>query len=404
MSNVFDKVPGHFSGLNEDDFKQFYGPSTDLIANQIGDMYYQSEFFGEQSLSHRQLSNWLGGFCLYNMSSTSYRFWSDTDELVDELPWSMAVWRLMHILPLGHAFADYSFKINPSVSWNPVLQPAINGMKVKGSNRSLNANSISQAIFHKLFPEYFEGHSPMFLFALLDCFSEKPNNDNPFYVSIRNAIRATLIDNPYPIPFFWHRFILQFLSRSETDIADYQSSLSSNAKEHIFSPNNEKPKAPINRQNETSSLAPTTSLQKIAGSIDFTNITNPNYNEIDGLLQELGEQIRKRIDSGDFPLNGPNAFAHKVEERFFLSYPHSIEKIRELLGSAVEFDVLDRFLQKLSLILIRDATINARNRIVDIELAELHVDFVPVFFKDYKDIVNNDSVQLKEQTSSEPIK
>lgn len=430
MATVFDKVSPHFSGLEENYFNEFFQPSSDLVASQIGDLYRQNRYFGAPTLSHQQLAFWAGQYAMYSVSNTSYRFWADSDSYNDDLPWKLALWRLMHVLPLGHAFSDYAFRINDLLSWNPLQKPAGRGMEVKGSNRPLYGNCISQGLFHKLFPEYFDEPSAMFLNALLDAFSPAPNRDNPFYIAIRNALRVTIIKSPYPIPFFWHKFIVQFLSKSEIDLANYIASTTVTNEPSLFSIKqidemnaaNIEPQLPsvpipepVENKTEQSNNSFTSQIENVKNSdsitvpaaenlvmeTNFSEIESPDYGHITKLLHEIGLLVCEKVESGSFPVNAPSAFGHKIDDRFFISYPAGINKIQSLLNDRVDVDTLDTFLRSLTIIIVRDAMLTRPSgNVVDIKLAELHRQFVPAFFPDHESLPNNPNIRIVELESA----
>lgn len=407
-NNVFNVVLPKFSGLEESFFEDTFGPSRTVVQNQIGDLFIQNRFNDEHTLSHAQLTIWLGQYAMYSIPNTSYRFWADTSAYTDDLPWKLAVWRLIHILPIGHAFANHAFKINDLTSWNPLQQPACRGIEVKGSNRPLYPNTISQGLFHKLFPDYFESESPMFISALLDVFAPSPNRDNPFYIAVRNTIRITLIKSPYPIPYFWHQFILSFLSQSETDLKMYRdkdksfsngfddlqplTDTVSGAHTDIKLPPNTEQSVPTKPSGESASPLLHTLLQDI--NLDVSD--NPDYDKITALLNEIGSLVSQKIDSGDFPINAPGAFAHKINNKMYINYPTGIQRIHSLLGDAISAEQLEQFFINLALIVLRQGLVSTNSGIVkDIELAELHSQFVSVFFPDSENLPNNPNIQIR---------
>lgn len=431
MTTVFDTVSPHFSGFEEHYFNETFQPSANKIEKQMGDLFGQNRFYGAPTLSHQQLSCWLGQYAMYSIPNTSFRSWADSDSYNDDLPWKLAVWRLLHILPLGHAFSDTSFRINDLLSWNPLQQPATKGMEIKGSNRPLYANSISQGLFHKLFPEYFEEASSNFLNAILDVFAPTPNRDNPFYMAIRNAIRATVIKSPYPLPYFWHKFIVQFIAKSDQDIANYHLSINSPVDTNQFSikpitesiasevinygdkqrtldeqmMSNSSDDTPLlpqtDKVTETGAINESTYLRELISQTDFTEITSPDYEHVTLLLNEIGALVSQKIENGDFPINAPSAFAHKVDDRFFLRYPQGINMIHSLLDDGVSAETLDSYFQSLALIVLRDGLLTKPNAAVDdIKLAELHQQFVPIFFPEVETLPNNQNIRIKQKMTA----
>lgn len=422
MSTVFSEVFPRFSGLEESYFNDAFKPSSDAIANQVGDLFFQNRFFEQSTLSHKQLGCWLGQYAMYTMPNTSYRFWADMDAYNDDLPWKLAVWRLIHILPLGHAFADNAFRVNDILSWNPLQKPAPRGLSVSGSNRPLYPNSISQGIFHKLFPEYFEQPSAMFLNAILDVFAPSPNRDNPFYIAIRDSIRTTVVRSPYPLPFFWDKFITQFLSKSEIDIAKYiksktnsietqdfdlsaidydeqlqsNDSFSENSSENNNEPTQETTSVSTEPNQTQQPTSATSLLNDLVLKTDFTNVKTPDYEHVTRLLNEIGALVSQNIETGAYPINAPSAFAHKVDNKFYIVYPSGIKKIQTLLGDTVSAMTLDAYFKGLALIVSRQAYLTTpSSNVIDIDLVELHQQFVPAFFPEFESLPNNKNITIK---------
>ena len=225
--SVFEQPRPDFMRVDDKGFEQEFKPIAQKVEKHLGSLYTQNVFEDGDTLSHQQLCTWVGATAVKLIPDTSMRQWSvsidDQFELSDIL-WAKTIWTLVHVLPIGFIVSKHRFG-NSGYSWNPALSGLRNSVSATNSNRLFSGFPISQAVLHKLFPEYLDSSHAMLTFALIDTFSSRPNTDNPFYNGIRDAIRMTLIRYPYPIPFFWRDFIESFFSHNSHDLIKFNAAM-----------------------------------------------------------------------------------------------------------------------------------------------------------------------------------
>lgn len=225
--SVFEQPRPDFMRVDDKGFEQEFKPIAQKIESHLGSLYTQNVFEDGDTLSHQQLCTWVGATAVKLIPDTSMRQWSvsidDQFELADIL-WAKTIWTLVHVLPIGFIVSKHRFG-NSGYSWNPALSALRNSVSATNSNRLFSGFPISQAVLHKLFPEYLESPHSMLSFALIDTFASRPNTDNPFYNGIRDAIRMTLIRYPYPIPYFWREFIEAFFSHNPHDLMKFNAAM-----------------------------------------------------------------------------------------------------------------------------------------------------------------------------------
>ena len=225
--SVFEQPRPDFMRVDDKGFEQEFKPIAQKVEKHLGSLYNQNVFEDGDTLSHQQLCTWVGATAVKLIPDTSMRQWSvsidDQFELSDIL-WAKTIWTLVHVLPIGFIVSKHRFG-NSGYSWNPALSGLRNSVSATNSNRLFSGFPISQAVLHKLFPEYLDSSHAMLTFALIDTFSSRPNTDNPFYNGIRDAIRMTLVRYPYPIPYFWRDFIEAFFSHNSHDLTKFNAAM-----------------------------------------------------------------------------------------------------------------------------------------------------------------------------------
>jgi hypothetical protein len=442
MESVFEKVPPHFSGVDEAGFKMMFQSISDRVQSHVGELYVQNRFYDEATLSHKQLINWVGGYALHTVNDTSYRYWSESDNSHDASPWGQCVWKIINVYAIGFALANHSFKYNRNASWNPICEPVQMAPTLSVSNRRLSGSNIAQALFHRLFPEYFDTDNPMMTFAIVDMFATSPNKDNPLYVAFRRAVKGSLLSYPYPIPYFWRTAIDYLLLSSPADTALYQRKYQNMLVVDDFAPqdhpfenvqdktqeavqSSDAPYVPFEAQvstKETSGpnikpveIAGVTPVFKSEYSIAervacdgekyqkaFDAPSDPaNSDMIKTFLNRLSEQVKKRVISGDFRVNGRGAFAHRVDNHFYLTYPIAVDRMFDLLPDmgivqSISEQSFKDFLVQTGAIKIANAQIKtSKGDTIDIQLAQLHFQLVKLCFLDPDSQPNNPDIHIE---------
>lgn len=441
MTNVFEQVPPHFSGVDEAGFKDMFQSISDIVHSHVGELYVQNHFYNEATLSHKQLVNWIGGYALHTINDTSFRYWSESDNNHDASPWAQCIWKIINVYALGFALANHSFKYNRNVSWNPVCEPVKMAPTISVSNRRLSGSNIAQALFHRLFPEYFDTNNPMMTFAIVDMFSTSPNKDNPLYVAFRRAVKGALLAYPYPIPYFWRTAIDYLLLSSPADAKVYQIKFQDMLLVDDFAvhdmPFDAAKEAPLKEASsveapyvEFEAQAPSTqtlpsdisaaemaSVQPVFSSEysiskevacdgqmyqkAFESPTDPAHADlIKTFLNRLSEQVKKKVISGEFRINGRGAFAHRVDNHFYLTYPIAVERMYDLLPDmgivqSISIQAFKDFLEQTGALKITSAQINTtKGATIPIQLAQLHFQLVKLCFLDPDAQPNNQDIHI----------
>ena len=208
-----DKVPPYYMPVTEQEFKDDYLADREKVAGWVGKLFEQNVFDKELSLSHEQLSLWVGSYAMDLMSESSYRSWT-FDDYKDKTKWTRIIWRLVHIYPLGFLISKFKFsKGDGERTWNPAVESFTAFSKgytvmISPSNRYIHGSTISQAMYQEVFGgvDDFEDNNSIML-AVFDAFSARPNPDNPLFASLRRAIKKTLYITPYKVPYFWYSFL-----------------------------------------------------------------------------------------------------------------------------------------------------------------------------------------------------
>jgi hypothetical protein len=231
------------------------------------------------------------------------------------------------IYPLGFIFERYSIKGKSKIgpSWNPAINSfneyeSSNSIVIQESQRMISGNNLAQAIFTKLYPEYFsEKSSSMLVMAIVDVFSENPNPDNPLFVVIKSAIRKQIINDYYPIPFFWNDFVMQIMSSSEVDIVRFlEKQQVKNNKANRNYDNYFSVQQKVNIPNkEELPVQESPKESKIENELDVSK----------EFLDLIAEHVKNEIKSGLYKVNQTGALMHKVDDKYYFVYPVAIEKI-----------------------------------------------------------------------------
>lgn len=391
----FFEIPSSMRFVDDQTHKETYEKDLEMICAYFGDLAEQNRFAGLKTLCHHQLVNKVGSDAINMLMNTSMKYWSeDTLPMIDGT-WQRLLWRIVTVYPLGFAFENYSIRDNNPIgpNWNPLLIslpsycPSGN-IKIEPSQRVLSGANISQGIFLKLFPEYYTAKfSPMIMFAIMDVFSTNPNNDNPLFVALRNAIRKQIINDYFPIPYFWDEFIYHVISTSTEDILKYEEV--KDHKSHLYEPMSVAPSQPIIVQHQP--LEPITENELTSSDIPSNEISSYGESEIEHMIMELGELFSNALLEEEYYMNRVGAQMHRIEGSYYFVFPVAIHNLaakynkskgRDLLTgeSLVELLMSNNVIRVMNAQIVLDGRPNK-----DIQLAEInkgdHSKFVPIMLK-----------------------
>jgi|TARA_B110000211_G_scaffold188405_1_gene214263 hypothetical protein len=319
----YDHVPPYFKSVTDKEFDDNFIADRNKVIDWVGVLFTQNVFDNEVTMSHDQLTNWLGSWGMGLTGMSSYKAWTFED-YADKSKWERIVWRLFHVYPLGFLISRYKFyKLDYLGTWNPAVESFATYSKgtttnMMTSNRHINGASIAQAMYMKIFGEIteFEDNASIAL-ALYDVFSANPNIDNPLFVTLRRAFKKTLCVNAYPLPYFWNDFILHLFGSVPSEYKDishlitiqdkdpknfklddvlYQGDVDIEVQQPLVEENNEKSQAVIISADE--------------------NMFNAIFNRLCSML-----------DSEEYSFNGKGAVLHKIENHYFLVHPLWVNRI-----------------------------------------------------------------------------
>jgi hypothetical protein len=391
-------VPTYFSRVPDQVFETEYLPDRQKVADHFGDLFVQNHFYGEPSLSHSQLSMWVGGLAMYAMSNTSYRFWSEEENVDNIEVWSQLMWRLIQVLPLGYAFARNSFGTANSSSWHPGLDSVNKGVKAKHSNRVFAGGNVSLPIFMRLFPEYFEPKAKaMMAFAIGDICSSSPNVDNPLYVALRTALRRSLHVHNYPIPYFWTEMFNAVLSPSPNDVmllnavSKYESV--QNYTLHQVLAAKEAPELqPVHTKQapEIASITPT-----------LDQVTQPQVKEqsddVYDFVASIAEVFVEQADQGTFIYNDKGAVCQYVNNTLHFVVPKAYKELLNLVEIPFTDEQLGSWLidNRIVLPVMGIITSPTSGKVFQVNLAQISHEYAHLFMPKTISLVNNPTIQVE---------
>jgi hypothetical protein len=133
----------------------------------------------------------------------------------------------------------------------------------------------------------------------------------------------------------------------------------------------------------------------------FDEPTDPaNAELIKTFLNRLSEQVKKRVISGDFRINGRGAFAHRVDNHFYLTYPIAVDRMFDLLPdlgivNSISTQSFKDFLVQTGAIKLTSAEINtSKGNTINIQLAQLHFQLVKLCFLEPDSQPNNQDIHI----------
>jgi len=396
----FGKIPGSMRFVDEETHQKTYVSDLLLVCNYFGDLTEQNRFAGKKTLCHQQLVNKVGSDAINMLVNTSIKYWSDDTDLTIDGTWQLLLWRIMTVYPLGFAFENYAVRDNNPIgpTWNPLITslpsycPSGN-IKIEPSKRTLSGGNISQGIFTKLFPEYFSGDfSPMVMFAILDVFSIKPNVDNPLFVALRNAIRKQVINDYFPMPYFWDEFIYHLLANSSDALLAFEQAKGN--KNKLFDPMSVQPNQTVTvrrvgqesfSENESEFRQVSTQDNRDSQETDLRGI------DVDKLVIELGGIVTNALLDKEYFMNSRGAQMHFIEDSYYFVFPIALHNLAKTYNEIKQRDILTgeqlvRLLVSQNIIRIMNAEIILDGREnQSIQLAEInkqdHSKFVPMMLK-----------------------
>lgn len=425
--SAFEKIPQHFKPAHERIMKRDFSGDFKKIQDHIG-IIFDSKNIDGPSLSHAELATWIGSYAMVNIGYTSYKNWVETVSQQWEETFCRVVWRLVAVMPLGYAFANHSLKSLSNRSFNPIVE-SIDDFNQSGrltskkSNRHLDGAAISQGIYSKIFGQDNEFLSSQLEFAIYDAFSRTPNSDNPFYVAIRNAIRATLVQNPYPVPYFWRGFMFHFLSQSPQDLQALDYAMKNRSKDsRRFELADairkvDDTEGPIELSDSDIEASVNDSISPVPEEA-FSNKPKQDVSEyserasfleqqeeelplpkIEELVINFGDHVRKNIESGEYAFNAPKSVMHRVENTLCFVYPNPFHDALNDFLNAHGLDArlkvkIEQELTKLNVIRVVDAQINAPTKIIPIKLAQVNPGAEKYFASDRVDTENNPAIEF----------
>lgn len=388
----FDSVPKGFISVRDDEFNKTFQADREKISSWIGGIFQQNLFDDKLSISHAQLTNWVGGYSMRAIASTSYRSWT-FDDNKNRVLWERLIWRIVHIYPLGFLITRYKYYISETRgSWNPSFQSLESYSKNSAiwldvSNRSINGGPVSLSMYLKIFGDDI-GFSDQasIMQAVCDVFSHSPNTDNPLYAALRRAIKSTILRNPYPLPYFWEDFLLHLYSSIPSELAHISTVSFNNGNVEDFN------LAELLKENSPTNTKPT------------LNEANTNINE----EQEVKNDIIKdfevnfkvmcdKLASGEFKANQKGALLHKVDNFYFMVHPMWLEKLVPYMPESIKENYITELLDTLIVnkkIAIYSAKINVKNNGFPIKLACLNPKVADTLPANIIALQNNDIISI----------
>lgn len=368
--NNYTVVPQYFKPVSDDEFESLYLEDRRKVERWISKLFDQNSFLGYQSLSHAQLSIWVGGHAMDLISESSFRAWT-FDDYKDKQLWSRIIWRLVHLYPLGFLITNHKFQSNTiSSSWNPAYQSlddfsSNTNVHISLSNRKIAGETVALTLYMKIFGEIteFEDNGGIGM-ALADCFSSSPNIDNPLFVTLRRAIKKTLYKSFYPVPYFWQNFLLHLYSSIPSEYNDCIKLLKS---------------SPLAIQKETSRPLKTATIS------------------IDG-FKTLYSEFTKSIELGELLVNTKGAVVHKVADHYFAVHPLWL---RSMVTSFPENEKDSRILELEKLLIDENMIVGYDGKInipgkngFDINLMLLHEDLAKMLPQEVLSLEDNPAISI----------
>lgn len=413
--NALNSVPTEFIHVQDEEFNRDFLADRERVFSHFGKVLNQRSFVNKKCLSHMEAANFYGGYAMHSIMSTSFRFWSsDGENSKDVRIWTRLVWQLAHVYPLGFMYSNFRFGNSVNEAWNPLKKSASDydrsqRFPYQRSNRSLSGGPISQALYFKLFPDISEHLTSMQMFALLDVFSNYPNNDNPLYVALRNALRHTLFQYGYPVPYFWEMYMEHILTQSNEDMQSFRLYLENISDQQInkvtdikhfntrFLPQEEKPKQASTPSSFTAHLSSSEVQEQTAKPLA------DNESHHHSLIQQVAALTKKSIVSGNHRINCQKALMHVVEGKHCFVHPFAFKEMCQLYNDAnpdrpIEKEqLIDVFVDSGSVLLIQ-GTLTPRTSQIPrpIHLAELHSSLVSAFIPSNMALEDNQDISLNE--------
>ncbi|GAA5143578.1 hypothetical protein [Thalassotalea piscium] len=416
----FGEVPAPMRQVDNETHKETYIKDLRCVQEHFGDLTIQNRFDGKPTLCHEQMVFKVGSDAMNILMNTSYRYWTEDQNMCNGDLWQRLIWRVLSVYPLGFAFEEFSLRNNNPIgpSWNPVHKNIASYspsgyLNLTPSKRTLSGSNISQAVFMKLFSEYFDGNfeSAMISFAIVDVFSNAPNKDNPLFSALRAAIRKQVIFDYFPMPFFWYSFVHHILGTSTEDLVAFQQAVNKNQKEvsqYHISPAEPVQSSPVVDRQEKVETTPVT--YRNSQPIEKPSINNervgpeanavrlsgqkvkPSYKlNIEDLVLFLGKYISDGLLDEKIKINKTGAQLHKVNGKFYFVYPVTIKLMAEHYNTFNNIEILtEKTLSELlishNIIRIMKGEINRSfGEPIPIELAEINKQdtskFIPLLFK-----------------------
>lgn len=346
----YDRVPSFFKSVSEQEFEDKFIADRNKVIDWVGVLFSQNVFDSEDTISHAQLTNWLGSWGMGLTDTTSYKAWT-FDDYADIAKWERIVWRLFHVYPLGFLISRYKYyKADYQGTWNPAVESFASYSKnvnihMMTSNRHINGASIAQAMYMKIYGEItdFEDNASIAL-ALYDVFSAKPNIDNPLFVALRRAFKKTLCINAYPLPYFWNDFILHLFGSLPSEYKEVS---------HLITFQDADPK----------DLKLTDVLFK--GSTNETKqeeIHKKNISSDENIFNSIFIRLCSLIESEEYLFNEKGAVIHKIENNYFLVHPLWINRICEKNTDEMIADQVIKYALKAEKIMLYTGHIDIPNK------------------------------------------
>lgn len=395
----FGEVPAPLRIVDLKTHEETYVKDLNLVIEYFGFIAIQNRYFDLKSLSHEQLVYKVGSEAMNLLSGTSFKYWTDDLSILKKGIWPRLVWRLSAVYALGFIFENYSVRDSNPLGpvWNPALS-SITKFNVNqkvyfhSSNRSISGSSISQAIFMKLFPEYFEDDfSPMISLAIMDVFSASPNKDNPLFVVLKKAMKKQLIKDYFPIPFFWDLFIFHVFNDSPDDIVLYNQMKTKTQN--------------INKINSlTDPVISELSVKHTQLKVDSTHIEVIEPHDIDididVLVAFLGKHVKLNIEKGIYKINETGALIHYINAKYYFVFPIALDRLAEGYNSITESKILSgsklsKLLLNANVIRIMKGQINVVGKSpIPIQLAEINKADVQKFIRVDLKLSSNNKIDI----------
>jgi hypothetical protein len=219
----------------EDAFKSFYFKELAKVLNLMGELLYTNKFTAATS-GKKHIQGYVPAITFATemftqMQGTNFRSWGEArganiPYFWDRLSWSIALW-----YPIGFSVSNFKYiTSSDKPSWSPFNETfgdfTQNGSLPylqERSYRGLSPYAISNSLFNRFSNLDYELSGHM-MAAAADCFSDRPNNDNPIWRAMRNSARKCFGSKgtQNDLPFYFDMFIDHLFSYTDGYVERFQ--------------------------------------------------------------------------------------------------------------------------------------------------------------------------------------